>query len=100
VKDAHNGNLVTYYLVAFFIPNKFPTLLAEREIIANALLVRISPRTEGKDIKIYLNQEQKGKKSVSLLEKCFDYSYLFCMKEEKEMSRLRKQYNICRHTHN
>jgi len=65
VKDAHNGNLVTYYLVAFFIPNKFPTLLAEREIIANALLVRMSPRTEGKDIKYYLNQEQKGKKSVS-----------------------------------
>ena len=33
-----------------FIPNKFPTLLAEREIIANAsLLVRISPRTDGKD---------------------------------------------------
>ena len=32
-----------------FIPNKFPTLLAEREIIANALLVQISPRTEGKD---------------------------------------------------
>jgi len=45
--------------------------LAEREIIANALLVRISPRTEGKDIKYYLNQEQKGKKSVSLLEKMF-----------------------------
>ena len=35
-----------------FIPNKFPTLLAEREIIANAsLLVRISPRTDGKDTK-------------------------------------------------
>ena len=35
-----------------FIPNKFPTLLAEREIIANAsLLVRISPRTECKDKK-------------------------------------------------
>ena len=33
-----------------FIPNKFPTLLAEREIIANAsILVRISPRTDGKD---------------------------------------------------
>ena len=37
-----------------FIPNKFPTLLAEREIIANALLlVRISPRTEGKDTKFF-----------------------------------------------
>ena len=37
-----------------FIPNKFPTLLAEREIIANALLlVRISPRTDGKDTKFF-----------------------------------------------
>jgi len=35
-----------------FISNKFPRLLAEREIIANAsLLVRISPRTEGKGTK-------------------------------------------------
>ena len=33
-----------------FISNKFPRLLAEREIIANALLiVRISPRTKCKD---------------------------------------------------
>ena len=33
-----------------FISNKFPRLLAEREIIANAsILVRISPRTDGKD---------------------------------------------------
>ena len=34
------GHLVTYYLVAF-IPNKFPTLLAEREIIANAVFNKI-----------------------------------------------------------
>ena len=40
-----------------FIPNKFPTLLAEREIIANAsLLVRISPRTDCKGTK---NREQR-----------------------------------------
>ena len=35
-----------------FISKKFPRLLAEREIIANAsLLVRISPRTDGKGTK-------------------------------------------------
>ena len=34
------------------ISNKFPRLLAEREIIANAFsIVRISPRTVGKDTK-------------------------------------------------
>ena len=32
-----------------FISKKFPRLLAEREIIANASIVQISPRTEGKD---------------------------------------------------
>ncbi len=41
-----------------FIPNKFPTLLAEREIIANAsLLVRISPRTKCKDNTYFNNNK-------------------------------------------
>ena len=40
-----------------FISNKFPRLLAEREIIANAsILVRISPRTDGKGTK---NRKQR-----------------------------------------
>ena len=44
-----------------FIPNKFPTLLAEREIIANAsLLVRISPRTDYKGTKKKLKTKEKG----------------------------------------
>ena len=47
---------LTYYLVALLFPRKFPTLLAEREIIANASsLVRISPRTEGKGNKKFRN---------------------------------------------
>ena len=45
------------------IPNKFPTLLAEREIIANALLVRISPRTEGKDTNKYWIMDIFGNKN-------------------------------------
>ena len=35
---SNHEHLTTYYLVAFFISNKFPRLLAEREIIANAML--------------------------------------------------------------
>ena len=43
-----------------FIPNKFPTLLAEREIIANASsLVRISPRTCHKGTKNISYQAKK-----------------------------------------
>ena len=50
-----------------FIPNKFPTLLAEREIIANAsLLVRISPRTAGKVTK-------KSATPKGIAEKCIVY---------------------------
>ena len=46
-----------------FIPNKFPTLLAEREILANAsLLVRISPRTEGRDTNNYWIMDIFGNK--------------------------------------
>ena len=42
-----------------FISNKFPRLLAEREIIANAsLLVRISPRTDGKGTKKSRNSKR------------------------------------------
>ena len=47
-----------------FIPNKFPTLLAEREIIANALLVRISPRTNCKDTKKLWNYSFLNEKSA------------------------------------
>ena len=56
-------HLLTYYLVALLFPRKFPTLLAEREIIANAsLLVRISPRTEGKGTKKSRNSKRnRGK---------------------------------------
>ena len=46
-----------------FISNKFPRLLAEREIIANALLVRISPRTEGKDTNKYWIMDIFGNKN-------------------------------------
>ena len=46
-----------------FISNKFPRLLAEREIIANAsILVRISPRTDGKDSNYFWeNKNSVGK---------------------------------------
>ena len=45
------------------ISKKFPRLLAEREIIANAsLLVRMSPRTEGKGTKKSRNSKRnRGK---------------------------------------
>jgi len=46
-----------------FISNKFPRLLAEREIIANASsLVRISPRTEGKVTKYFRNGKESAEK--------------------------------------
>ena len=54
----HYGHLTTYYLVAFFIPNKFPTLLAEREIIANAyIFIGISPPNQSQRY----NKKQKSK---------------------------------------
>lgn len=45
------------------ISKKFPRLLAEREIIANAsLLVRMSPRTDGKGTKKSRNSKRnRGK---------------------------------------
>ena len=46
-----------------FISKQFPTLLAIREIIADAFsLVRISPRTEGKDTKKFGNEQKRMEK--------------------------------------
>jgi len=52
------------------IPKQFPTLLAEREIIANASLVRISPRTGYKIthfISISTFQTEKSEKKFGIL---------------------------------
>ena len=66
---SHYGHLVTYYLVAFLFPI-VSYALAEREIIANALLVRISPRTEGKDTNNFRNKKENERK-------VWKYKFLF-----------------------